>query len=89
MACNNSFDEKYELKRQQWLGEAVEEESYYVKSFQDEPKVLNIGVVITYLSKGKTAPQNAALVIKHTGDSLLKYSKIHTCDFSLATLLES
>lgn len=87
-AFDNPFDESYEEERKKWLEEAIDEESNYVKSFREVAKKLKIGVVITYLSKGKKAPQNTALVIDKTGEILMKYSKVHTCDFSLEALLQ-
>lgn len=87
-AFDNPFDESYEEERKKWLEEAIDEESTYVKSFREVAKKLKIGVVITYLSKGKKAPQNTALVIDKTGEILMKYSKVHTCDFSLEALLQ-
>lgn len=87
-AFNNPFDESYEKERKKWLEEAIDEESNYVKSFREIAKELQIGVVITYLSKGKKAPQNTALVIDKTGEILMKYSKVHTCDFSLEALFQ-
>lgn len=87
-AFDNPFDERYEEERKKWLEEAIDEESNYVKSFREVAKELKIGVVITYLSKGEKAPQNTALVIDKTGEILMKYSKVHTCDFSLEALLQ-
>ena len=88
-AFDNPLDENYEYERKKWLAEAVDEESEYIKSFKRIAKELEIGIVITYLSKGKNRPQNTALVIDKTGEFLMKYSKVHTCDFSLEGLLES
>ena len=45
-------------------------------------KELGIGVVLTSFTKGKTQPQNTAFVISKTGEILMKYSKVHTCDFA-------
>jgi len=88
-AFKDPFAPEFEKERVDWLNEAIEEDSDYVKSFQRVAKELQIGVVITYLSKGKTAPENTALVIDTNGEILMKYSKVHTCDFSLEALLES
>ena len=52
-------------------------------------KELNIGLVATALTKGKTKPQNAAFVIGKDGKILMKYSKVHTCDFADEKRLES
>lgn len=41
-----------------------------------------IGVVLTSFTKGIEQPQNTAFVISKTGEILMKYSKVHTCDFA-------
>ena len=41
-----------------------------------------IGVVLTSFTKGKKRPQNTAFVISKYGEILMKYSKVHTCDFA-------
>lgn len=88
-AFDYPMDSAYEKERQEWLMQAVDEESYYIKSFRKVAKELEIGLVITYLSKGEKAPRNTALVIGKQGEILMKYDKVHTCDFSLEALLES
>ena len=45
-------------------------------------KALSIGVVLTSFTKGIEQPQNTAFVISKTGEILMKYSKVHTCDFA-------
>ncbi len=45
-------------------------------------KKYNIGVVLTSFIKGETRPQNSAFVINKAGKILMKYSKVHTCDFA-------
>ena len=49
---------------------------------------LGIGLVATALSKGERHPQNAAFVIGKDGKILMKYSKVHTCDFADEKVLE-
>ena len=41
-----------------------------------------IGVVLTSFTKGKAQPQNTAFVINKSGEIVMKYSKVHTCDFA-------
>ena len=48
----------------------------------DAAKENNIGVVLTSFTKGNNAPQNTAFVINKNGQILMKYSKVHTCDFA-------
>lgn len=45
-------------------------------------KAYDIGVVLTSFTKGKTQPQNTAFVIDKSGEILMTYSKVHTCDFA-------
>lgn len=52
-------------------------------------KEYNIGVVLTSFTKGESKPQNTAFVISKTGDVLMKYSKVHTCDFADEKDIES
>lgn len=63
--------------------------SPYLKSFQAIAKELSIGIVITSFTKGVRRPQNSAFVIDRNGNVLLKYSKVHTCDFDAERMLES
>lgn len=52
-------------------------------------KALNIGVTATALTKGNNAPQNSAFIIDKNGNIIMKYSKVHTCDFADERVLES
>lgn len=60
-----------------------------LKLLCDKAKELSIGLVATALTKGKNSPQNSAFVIGKNGDILMKYSKVHTCDFADEKVLES
>ena len=63
----------------------------YEKSIADDDKSIakicekakkyKIGVVLTAFTKGNKQPQNSAFVINKSGNILMKYSKVHTCDF--------
>lgn len=50
---------------------------------------IGIGVVATALTKGENAPRNTAYVIDKSGEIILKYDKVHTCDFADESALES
>lgn len=45
-------------------------------------KEYGIGIVLTSFTKGENRPQNSAFVINKSGEILMKYSKVHTCDFA-------
>lgn len=61
---------------------ALEADSPFIIAFREIARELKIGVVITYLSKGIKKPRNSAVVIDRSGNILLNYSKVHTCDFA-------
>ena len=48
----------------------------------DAAKEYQIGVILTSFTRGKSSPQNSAFVIDKNGQILMKYSKVHTCDFA-------
>jgi Predicted amidohydrolase len=68
---------------------AVDEQSEFIRSFRKAAEKNQIGVAVTYLSKGKNAPRNSALILDRSGQPLMKYSKVHTCDFADEAALES
>ena len=55
----------------------------------EKAKELRIGLVATALTNGKSNPQNSAFVISKDGKILMKYAKVHTCDFADEKVLES
>lgn len=55
----------------------------------ENAKKYQIGVVLTAFTKGKKQPQNSAFVIDKLGNILMKYSKVHTCDFADERTVES
>ena len=54
----------------------------------EKARELEIGLVATALTRGDNAPQNSAFVIGKDGAILMKYSKVHTCDFADEKALE-
>lgn len=55
----------------------------------EKAKKYKIGVVLTAFTKGNKQPQNSAFVINKSGNILMKYSKVHTCDFADERNVES
>lgn len=68
---------------------ALSDDDIHIKKLCDAAKRLEIGIVATALTKGEARPQNSAFVINKNGDILMKYSKVHTCDFADEKALES
>ena len=69
--------------------EALPDDSLYIKKICKAAEELNIGVVVTAITKGRNKPQNSAYVVDRNGSILMKYSKVHTCDFADEACLES
>lgn len=71
-----------------WCKNALDDDSIYLEKISQTAKKLSIGVEITCFTKGKNYPQNTAYIIDRNGSVILKYNKVHTCDFSLERYLE-
>lgn len=69
--------------------EALADSNPYLQQICDTAKQLNLGVIVTAITKGQKKPQNSAYVIDKSGTMLMKYSKVHTCDFADEACLES
>lgn len=68
--------------------EALADSSPYLQQICSAARELHIGVVVTAITKGIKKPQNSAYVIDKQGNLLMKYSKVHTCDFADEACLE-
>lgn len=68
---------------------SISDDDVRIVQICEKAKEYNIGVVLTSFTKGKTQPQNSAFVINKTGEILMKYSKVHTCDFADEKTVES
>jgi predicted amidohydrolase len=64
-----------------WIEGAIDLNSDFIKTFQEEAKVLNMAIGITYLEKWPILPRNTLTIIDRFGNCVLTYAKVHTCDF--------
>ena len=71
-----------------WCENALSEDDEHFARITSLAAELNIGVVITGFSKGEQRPRNTAWIIDRDGKVILKYSKVHTCDFDWERYLE-
>ena len=69
--------------------EALADNNPYLLQICKAAKELRLGVVVTAITKGQNKPQNSAYVVDKDGTVLMKYSKVHTCDFADEACLES
>lgn len=72
-----------------WYENTLTEGDKHITQICRSAKEQQIGVLITGFTKGKSTPQNTAFVIDQNGQIILKYSKVHTCDFDWERCLES
>lgn len=68
---------------------SISDDDTSISKIRETAKEYQIGVVLTAFTKGDKQPQNAAFVINKSGEILLKYSKVHTCDFADEKTVES
>lgn len=68
--------------------EALDVQNPYIDQLCDAARKHHIGVVATAFTKGNLKPRNTAWVINKNGEILLKYDKVHTCDFADESCLE-
>lgn len=64
-----------------WINEAIPTDHTFMKIFQKLSKELNMAIGITLLEKCETGPKNTLILFDRFGKNVLKYSKVHTCDF--------
>lgn len=69
--------------------EAIDENSIYIKMICEKANELKIGVIATTFSKGCEKARNTAFVIDKQGKIIMRYDKVHTCDFADEKCLES
>ncbi len=68
---------------------AIEDNSKVLEEIRKCARQNKIGIVATAFTKGTDKPQNSAYVINKQGNVLMKYSKVHTCDFADEKYVES
>jgi N-carbamoylputrescine amidase len=67
--------------RAAWDAQAVGPEDRYVVHFRRLARELAIAIALTYLEKWEGAPRNTVSLIDRSGEFVLTYAKVHTCDF--------
>ncbi len=61
--------------------DAVESDGAFVAAFGELAKVLDMAIGITFLETYEPAPRNTLCLFDRFGRCVLRYSKVHTCDF--------
>ncbi len=77
------FELSYGELQKDWQAQAIEPESEFILQHQQMARELEIAIAITYLERWSPAPRDSVALIDRHGKIILKYAKVHTCDFSL------
>jgi predicted amidohydrolase len=67
--------------QKRWENEAINQASPFFTHFQNLAAELEMAIAITYLEQWPGAPRNTISIIDRSGQIILTYAKIHTCDF--------
>ncbi len=73
----------YNRPVEEWISEAISNDSSFILAFQNEAKKLNMAIAITFLEKYKGAPRNSLILFDRFGQEHFTYAKVHTCDFDV------
>ncbi|GAB4520500.1 MAG: carbon-nitrogen hydrolase family protein [Anaerolineae bacterium] len=75
------FDPKDPADRDAWLQQAIDQDSAFVRHFQQLARELDMAIALTYLERWEGAPRNSVSLIDRHGEIPFTYAKVHTCDF--------
>ena len=79
----------YDRPVEEWTEQAISPDSEFVQTFGRLAAELDMAIGITFLEKYDTKPRNTLILFDRHGKTALKYSKVHTCDFSAESALSS
>ncbi len=79
---SNGYD-IYDCTFDEWKIDAIASDSEFINSFKILSEELNVAIGITFLEKTNSNPKNSIILFDRFGNNVLKYSKVHTCDFSV------
>lgn len=60
---------------------AISADSAFVKAYEELAGQLDMAIAVTFLEQYEPSPRNTVCIIDRFGKIVLKYSKVHTCDF--------
>ena len=64
-----------------WRATAVGGDGDFVAHFRALARELGMAIALSYLERTGGAPRNSASLIDRHGEIVLRYAKVHTCDF--------
>ncbi|SEK40090.1 carbon-nitrogen hydrolase family protein [Ruminococcus albus] len=79
----------YDPPAEEWTARAIPADDDFVQSFGRLSAELDMAIGITFLEKHDPKPLNTLILFDRRGRQAMKYSKVHTCDFSAEVALSS
>ncbi len=77
----NGFEIESDDIASEWRQQSISETDEYVIRFRNLARDTGMAIGLTLLERWEPAPRNTILVIDRHGDTILRYAKVHTCDF--------
>ena len=71
----------YSLDDDGWLDLAVPIDGPYVAAFRRLARELDLAILVTFLEQAAHGVHNTAVLLDRHGEAVLRYAKVHTCDF--------
>jgi 5-aminopentanamidase len=71
----------YSLADDGWLDLAIPIDGPYIADFQRLARALDLAILVTFLERTARGVHNTAVLIDRHGEPVLRYAKVHTCDF--------
>ena len=79
----------YDPPAKEWITRAIPADDDFVQYFGRLSAELDMAIGITFLEKHDPKPLNTLVLFDRYGRQAMKYSKVHTCDFSAEAALSS
>lgn len=79
----------YDPPAEEWTARAIPADDDFVQFFGRLSAELDMAIGITFLEKHDPKPLNTLILFDRRGRQAMKYSKVHTCDFSAEVALSS
>ena len=79
----------YDPPAKEWTNRAIPADDDFVQYFGRLSAELDMAIGITFLEKHDPKPLNTLVLFDRYGRQAMKYSKVHTCDFSAEAALSS
>ena len=79
----------YDRPAEVWTAEVIPADDEFVQTFERLAAELDMAIGITFLETHDPKPRNTLVLFDRHGREALKYSKVHTCDFSAESSLDS